>query len=470
MSKCPHCGAEVQFQPGTQLVHCEYCGSDFQPEEMQEAPKKGKKVATEQIKGNAYVCSQCGATLLTFDETAVTFCSYCGSQNMLEEKMVSQDAPDLIIPFQKTRDDCIKSYKKKVSHSIFAPSYMKSQPVVQKFRGIYMPYGVYNLSYKEDCVNQGSKYNHRSGNYIYYDKYAIHANIDSTYKGMSFDLLSNFYDEYSQSIPFDSRSAVPFNANYLPGFYADSKDVPIGTYSDDAIKIASVDSTNYFKHKAFYRKYSCSCPTVPYHVEEKKLGFFPVYFLSVRDQKDDKKLYYAIINGQTGKVVADLPIDFIKYIIISILLSVPIFFLLMKLPTITPTAIVWFTILASIVCIFICFKQGGKVQEREARWDDKGYDYYLRQNQVTDAKKSRRVNLLRKKKIKLSQYIKLLIAILLSLGVVILHPVDDLYYYLISFASCILILFSFYDLVKLHNQLVSRPIPQLHKRGGDEHE
>ena len=27
MSKCPHCGAEIQFSSKSKKVHCEYCGS-----------------------------------------------------------------------------------------------------------------------------------------------------------------------------------------------------------------------------------------------------------------------------------------------------------------------------------------------------------------------------------------------------------------------------------------------------------
>ena len=132
MSKCPHCGAEVQYKPDTKKVHCEYCGSDFKVSELLQQAKmaKEKELLKEEMKkedakpkisGKAYSCTQCGATLLSFDETAVTFCSYCGSQNMIEEKTMKQTAPELIIPFQKTQEECINNFKKKVNHFIFSP-------------------------------------------------------------------------------------------------------------------------------------------------------------------------------------------------------------------------------------------------------------------------------------------------------------------------------------------------------------
>ena len=43
MSKCPHCGAEVQYKPDTKKVHCEYCNSDFSVSELINESKKAKK-------------------------------------------------------------------------------------------------------------------------------------------------------------------------------------------------------------------------------------------------------------------------------------------------------------------------------------------------------------------------------------------------------------------------------------------
>ena len=52
---------------------------------------------------------------------------------------------------------------------------------------------------------------------------------------------------------------------------------------------------------------------------------FPVWFLSYR-KKD--RVAYATVNGQTGLVVADIPIDPKRYLLGSLLLAIPIFALL----------------------------------------------------------------------------------------------------------------------------------------------
>ena len=48
--------------------------------------------------------------------------------------------------------------------------------------------------------------------------------------------------------------------------------------------------------------------------------------------------------------------------------------------------------------------------------------------------------------------------------------VDDLYYYGSAVITLCLVIWSFYDLVKEHNLLVSTKLPQLEKRGGNENE
>ena len=108
MIKCPHCGGEVGFDPSKQSVTCPYCRSEFDPSKLEVTVKHAKERKNPLMEnGKSYTCSQCGATLMTFDETAITFCSYCGSQAMLEDKIKNVLNPDYVIPFAKTKEECI---------------------------------------------------------------------------------------------------------------------------------------------------------------------------------------------------------------------------------------------------------------------------------------------------------------------------------------------------------------------------
>lgn len=544
MIKCPNCSANLEYDVKDEKVTCKYCGSKFNPKEL-----KVKVDVSEEhddkntFSGKSYNCQDCGATLLTFDETAITFCSYCGSQAMIESKMIHTNNPDYIIPFKKTKEECIKNYKKKIRKSFFAPSYMKSDIVVSKFRGIYIPYEVYELKNDGVFLNSGSKRSHRSGDYVYYDDYTIDTDTDTTYDGLSFDLLSKFYDKYSFSIPFDYKECEPFNPNYLAGFYADTKDVNKDAYDKVARYVAEGDAHKFLKRRKEYKKYGCTNPKMPLAVSNRKMGMFPIYFLAIRDKKQEH-VNYAVINGQSGKVAASLPLDFKKYILVSLILSILIYLLIdYSNYLFLPRHIVIFSMIVSLISFFVSNRQMKRIEINRKHLDDLGFvvankkkykieENLVRKDNTQEILKSiififilgfilivtasffplnqitRRsevlvlifefvvgvtifgliLNIIKNLctniqgiKVPSKEFMpfkyrfmkglyKQLFAILLGAIVLYFNPVYDLYYYGVSFVAFLIIIISFYDLVKEHNEIVSNILPQLEKRGGDENE
>ena len=455
MIKCPNCGAQLKFSAKSGLVTCEYCGSKFDPKKLKEEVKLSEEVK-DTYEGKSYLCSQCGAKLLTFDNTAITFCSYCGSQAMVESEMIKQNAPDYIIPFKKTKEECISNYKKLINKSLFAPNYMKSDIVVSKFRGIYIPYVVYKLSFHGKSSNNGSKYSHRIGDYVVYNDYQIHAQVDADYDGISYDLISNFYDKFSNALPHNYKEAEEFNPNYLTGFYADTSDVSNDTYIAAAKSVARSDSTSRMRRNYKFLKYGCNNPKIKLDVTEKNTGMYPIYFLAIRN-KNNKYIHYAVVNGQTGKIAADIPIDFKKYIIISFIVAALIFLLINNLLVITPKVVCGFSIAIAIISMIISLYQLNAIEKKENHLDDIGYK----------SVKGRKYT----KNRKTFKYIyKPLIAIIIGILTLLINFVNDIYYYSASMITFILIILSFYDLVQEHNILVSTKLPQLEKRGGDENE
>ena len=464
MIKCPNCSAELHFDPKDQKVKCEYCASEFDVKELNAKIAAAKEEEIEQIEGKSFSCSQCGATIMVFDDTAVTFCSYCGSQAMLESRMMKQNKPEYIIPFKVTKDQCIANYKKKLRGALFAPSYMKSDIVLNKFRGIYMPYGIYNLGFHGTNVNKGEKYSRTIGNYTYYDKFDISGDIDADYSGISYDLSSKYYDKFSQAIPHNYSEAVPFDINYLSGFYADLKDVDAGIYNGEASKEVSADASSRLSKNPMYAKHGCYSPKVNMQVSKIDIGMFPVYFLAVRD-KNNKYLHYAVVNGQTGEVAVDLPMSYGKYIIASLLGSIPIFLFLTITSVITPSGALTLSLIMALISLIISNNQSNKLYKHEHYLDDKGYN---EEEEVTDGKKKKKQKTKMPFGKKFFKYlIKQTIGIVISILVLISGLPDDALYYGAAIISFALILISFFDITKQHNLLVSRKIPQLDKRGGN---
>ena len=556
MIKCPNCSAELKYEVGSETIKCEYCGSSFKPDELNVNVNKSEEIIDEKNSTEAkyFLCSQCGAELLTFDDTAVTFCSYCGSQAMIESRLIKINNPDYIIPFTKTKEECIKNYKKKLRWNIFAPRYMKNKIVVNKFRGIFMPYAIYKTSIHGNCSNSGEKYDHRSGDYVYYNDYALISNIDSDYEGLHFDLASTYYDKFSAAIPFNIKEKKDFNVNYLAGFYADKKDVSIEAY-DEMAKRISIENASYKLSKKWeYKRYHCKTIKVPLEVSDRKTTMFPVYFLSVKD-KDNKHINYAVVNGQTGKVAADIPIDFKKYIFFTLIIGIIIYLLINSNLLILPKTILKFSIVVSLISAIISNNQLNKMMIKKEKKDDLGVvsldkninlKYFINRDnffapnpysiktfliaycvfisfsiiillatmfsnknyspnyifslfiilgmfsisigiiflaiflfgQLVSLIKNRKNNVANylgfkkmpfKEKVKKYLY-KQIIALIIGFYVAILNPVNDIYYYGGGIFALLMVILSFYDLVKERNEIITNQLPQLGKRGGDENE
>ena len=373
MVKCPNCGAEIEFDPSLQEVKCDYCYSTFKVEELNNINLEtiqGAQHDNDVYSGETYKCNQCGATLMTFDETAITFCSYCGSQAIIKDKMISVNNPDFVIPFAKTKYDCMKAYKDRINGFFLAPSYLKKDAQIDKFRGIYMPYAVFNLHKNGKETNKGEICTGRVGSYIYYDKYDVTADVDVSYEGLSFDLVSKFYDNFSTSIPFNFKLAKPFDINYLHGFYADTYDVKDSHYKYVAQQIVAPDVSRRLRSNVTFRRYGVSSPKIDLKCDS-KIGMFPVYFLATRD-KSNKKVHYAAVNGQTGKVACDLPIDFGKYILVSLVVALAIFAIINGALVLTPTKVAVFSIIMCIINLIISKNQARKIDERANHTTDIG--------------------------------------------------------------------------------------------------
>ena len=547
MIKCPNCGGEMEYLPGTEIVKCEYCGSEFTPEEL--GLKKGVTAEEhnqpvdfdeepETIDAVAYICPQCGGEILSTEEAAVTFCSYCGSQVTLQSRLVKMKKPDCIIPFKIPQDECRKEYLKKVRGAIFAPSSMKKNTEIEKFRGIYMPYWVYE-AHTNQTVIINSHTEHRSGNYIIRDNYATTIGLKGSIDGIAFDASSVFSDEMSAAIaPYDITESEPFNPAYMSSFYADKGDVDNNIYIEqaveyakDAIAVNMIDDQ--MKKVGMTRDDFATGLKMP--KIDTKLGYFPVWFLAAKNRKGDR-VSYATVNGQTGKIAVDLPVDFLKYIIGSLIIAIPLFILLTLGVTMTPKVLNVIVVILSVIVMIVANFSLNSVYRRKEMVDDIGLASRdpsqvemvkkLQREARKDAMKARKSNKdaggligslimsfficifiavffdwlplflilwipltafrtigwgMNNKRhpgvkfsapfgTKMKTLWKSGVGILICAFVYFIHPVADYYYYGAGIIAIIFAAWTVFDIIKLHNVLTVRPLPQFGKRGGDERE
>lgn len=374
MYKCPSCSANLKFNIRKQLLCCEHCDTSIDPYDVMDG-----NIAEESayFETTVFTCSECGGRIINEDTTVATFCSYCGSSMVLEGSISKEKSPEYIIPFSKNMSDCKRAYEKMMKKAIFAPSELKDKEYIEKFRGIYMPYWVYSFKKNGPITVRGER-SRRSGDYIITKNYDLNCEVDSEYNGVTFDGSASFADSLSSAIaPFSIKKAKPFTPAFLSGFYADTSDVDKYVYREDASEMVIEDSCNRLRKNKYFRSYNVGKTGGGYSLKnavrptysETDLALFPVWFLSYR--KNDR-IVYAVVNGQNGKVAADLPVDIKKYLFGSLILALPLFILFNLLFTIKPTALLGISIVLAIICIIITNMQLSKIIVKERGEDDKG--------------------------------------------------------------------------------------------------
>lgn len=380
MYECPNCGSNLRFDIAAQQMLCSYCSTTVDPYSLQ---KDHDAEESNEYDVTVFTCAQCGAELLSEDTTAATFCSFCGSTAVLDSRVGKGRRPTHIIPFSRTKEDCKASYIKMMRRAIFAPRELKDPEYIEKFRGIYMPYWIYSFEKKGKISFQGSK-SRQKGDYRITRHYNITSEVDAVYKGISFDAAAAFSDDLSGAIaPYGMDAGKRFTPAFLSGFYADAGDVDSSVYKQDAGELAAEDC---------FTKMAGESVCFRYHVKDRsnvdslkralypqctaaEAAMFPVWFLSYR--KGDR-VAYAVVNGQTGKAAADLPVDRRKYLIGSLILALPLFVLLNLRFTITPGTALILSALLAFVCALVSAHQMSQIRKKETRENDKGYAF-LRQ-------------------------------------------------------------------------------------------
>lgn len=511
MYECPNCGGNLKFNIARQKLYCEHCETTVDPYKFYKEKDAEERVipvddagaeipegAEEEYEVTVFTCPQCGGEILSEDTTAATFCSFCGSATILDSRVSRERKPSYIIPFTKTKEDCEAAYAKMMRRAIFAPKELKDQKHIEKFRGIYMPYWVYSFE-KNGPASFPGKTTQRRGDYVYTKHYQLACEVEEKYEGLAYDASASFSDNLSNAIaPFDLRKGKPFAPTFLSGFYADTSDVDRYVYESDAENIVIRDACNRIARQPGCRKYHVNegpnlSPlrnAVRPTKSEAELAMLPVWFLSYR--KGDR-VSYAVVNGQTGEMAADLPIDWKRYLLGSALLTIPLFVLLNLFFTITPTTILWIAAALALICALISGMQLSHLFAREAGEDDKGLMAARLEQKKAGRKWSAQTQSLaaamaegrerqggnrqgkEKKKsgsgrIKdmLPTLAKPLLGIVFAVMIQMLNPVADEMYYIGTFVCMGTVLWAIMDIIRHYNLLTTRKLPQFNRRGGDE--
>ena len=371
--KCPSCGGKMAFNVPTQALKCGYCESDILIDDYYLSNEA--EVSKDTYTVTVYGCPDCGAELSAPDDQTVAYCSYCGGESNLTMKQEEAVKPARIIPFKISKEDAAKTYENALKTRLYVPKELKEGEHLNAFRGIYIPYLSYEVDIPNNALRLSATKKYTKGNWDYHEDYEIDTVVGGTVKGMSYDASSSFDDSIAREIsPFDVTDQKNFNEAYIAGFYSDRLSTPPETYGD-TVEETAID--------AFYsgigERAGGVKVTAPRDYSEKKMqtgingyryrvDLFPVWFLT---WKNRNRVAYSVMNGQTGKLSMDIPVNKKAFFTVSGIMTAVLFIILSFIPMfILPKTI---SLIAAVFLIITSFVFSGEIKK-----------IYYRENHIYD--------------------------------------------------------------------------------------
>ena len=336
-NKCPSCGAAIKFNAKTQTFKCEYCFSEYTLEEMKKYNNASSDEANSdkdsKINYVSYLCKNCGAEIVADENTASTFCVYCGSTAILKDKLSGEFAPSFIIPFKKTKEDAKEAFIGLKKGRKLIPKSFLSEQNIEKITGVYVPFWLYDIKVS-GLLEAKSTFvtSWRSGNYTYTktDIYSMKSDGEAGFSMVPTDGSERFSNDIMNAIePFNYEELVKYNHAYLSGFLAEKYDVNKEDAFIDAKERAFKSTTDIMLKdmKAPGVKTITNNQLVP-NMEKAYYAMLPVFMVNVK-YKD--KYYTFAMNGQTGEFVGNIPLDKGKAILYFVIILISVFIIVIAI-------------------------------------------------------------------------------------------------------------------------------------------
>ena len=334
--QCSNCGAAMSFDIGSQMVVCQYCGAEYDPRSIlvDEGSKEAEDSSLDLAENGGedwedgdldsldeYSCGTCGSGLYTERTTSATVCPFCGNPVILKGRLEGSLRPDKVIPFKFDREKALEALDRHYRKRCFVPRGFKEESMVDEIKGLYVPYWVYSADIYADmgytAVKEHTILLGKHGDVKERKYYHVRREGRISYDHLPADASTKMPDDLMDSLePFNISEADSFKTDYLSGYVADKYDVP----QEDVLprmrrRIAnSVDKA--FKNTVEgYDEVSLSSSDIRAERSDADYVLYPIWLFNMRW---DEKMYTFAMNGQTGKVAGDIPVDRRKLGIFSV--------------------------------------------------------------------------------------------------------------------------------------------------------
>ena len=348
--KCPCCGGAVEFDSKIQKIKCPYCDTEFdteaftaheeevqnaKPDEMDwETTAGGAWEQGEESTLRSYVCNSCGGEIVCDENHGGDLLPVLRQPDRHSRAVQRHSQAGLHTAVQAEQGGCgFRAQAALQGKGCCCPSCSAIITHIEELRGIYVPFWLFDGEAEGSANYMATTtrvFRHGDTEITETSFYEVQRVGTLPFSRVPVDASRKMPDDYMDSIePFDYAGLKPFSTAYLPGFFADKFDVSIEESSSRADKRCRQSLSDALQGTTRNgRPYTSVTPTgEDIHLNRTGVHYalLPVWMLHTKWQGKD---YLFAMNGQTGKLVGDLPVDKRKVAAWFAGISVPLMILL----------------------------------------------------------------------------------------------------------------------------------------------
>jgi len=327
---CPRCGATTAYSVAEGGLKCSHCGY-YEPPEKKLVGKGAEEfeftLDTLEYASHGWgeprqelICHQCGAQTSISVGSLTRTCPFCGSNSVIQRESIQEVLrPRFLVPFNLKPVDCQKIAQGWLTKSWMIPKIVSGQAAFGDFKPIYLPYwtfdAVTNASWRAEVGHQVTERYYDHGDKTWKTRTRIEWRWES-------GNVQHFFDDLlvpgtkrlshillSQIGMFTTTDLIQYAPAYLAGLNAQAYDIGLGDSWETArtkmrekvrLECRNQASTSHI------RNFSMS---LDFKEESWRYILLPVY---VNAYRYDNNIYRVMVNGQTGAIAGQRPVDWPK--------------------------------------------------------------------------------------------------------------------------------------------------------------
>ncbi len=285
------------YSPDMGKMHCPHCDG-IDSEKADEAGAKAE-------------CVNCGAPLEIKEFNSTCKCEYCGSYIILEERVRGAYRPHLVLPFKIGMRQAVRLLENEFKSRVFLPGTFLEESTLEEFKGMYVPFWMYDYGTEVDYIGKGAKVRVWAGGDTEYTEtsyYRVERKMGIDFQKVPADASIEMPDDIMDLMePFDYAALEEFQEKYMSGFYGEVYNEGAEQLEERAYRKAERDADSLLRETI--HGYTS---VVPEHkdirMERKAVHYtlLPVWRYIYQYQGKEYPFY---INGQTGKITGSAPVS-----------------------------------------------------------------------------------------------------------------------------------------------------------------